>query len=273
MQSRKAVNIWATLIVFALLYAGATFVFYKYFGTKAHESEVLEPLNMLDSLGFKYDLNIDSLRKDSTFTKMLTVDLTEDDIYTKMLSYTDEEVIARFKDTTQQALTDTLQFFPTDSMRKIMAEKDIMEEKLTEYITNNTERFNLLKEKKGLVKEVSTLQKQIDTISTKTETVISKYKSTADSLSAVAKENSLLKEQANELKGQNFAELVRKYEAMKPLQAAKILEDMPDLEVVKLLKKMNNRQAGKILTALPPEKAASLSLLIMQDKSDLEKVK
>lgn len=270
MQSRKALNIWATLVVFVLLYGAATFVFYKFFGNQPQDTAASAPLNMLDSLGFKYDLNIDSLRKDSTFTKMLTADLTEDDIYTKMLSYTDEEVIARFKDTTQQALTDTLQFFPTDSMRKIMAETDIMEEKLSDYVTSNKERFELLKEKKGLVKEVSTLQKQIDTISTKTETVITKYKSTADSLSAVAKENSQLKKQANELKGQNFAELVRKYEAMKPLQAAKILESMPDIEVVKLLKKMNNRQAGKILTALPPEKAASLSLLIMQDKSDLE---
>ena len=280
MRSRKGINILALIFAFALSFAVTAYLLYEYVQGQQEESILSKPLSLLDSVAFKYALNLDSLRADSSFIRMLTKDLTEDDIYTQMLAYSDDEVAARFTDSTKKtptdslsALADTVQFMPTDSLRKIMALKDLSEQKLTDYVTNNQERFNLLKEKKGLVGEVSKLQKQIDTISTKTEKVIGEYKNKKDSLDMVARENARLIEEANQTKGQNFVELVRKYEAMKPVKAAEILVDMPDEEVVKLLKKMNNRQAGKILTALPPAKAANLSLLIMKDKSDLESKK
>lgn len=270
MRSRKGINIWVTLVIFAILYAAVTFGFIKYFKNQAVKSTIEAPLSMLDSVAFKFGLNIDSLRHDSTFTKMLTKDLTEDDIYTKALSYSDDDVIKRFADTTKAGMNDSIPFFPTDSMRNIMAINDITEERLAEYVANNQERFNLLNEKKGLVKEVSTLKKQIDTISTKTESIISDYKTKADSLNIVMKEIAEIKKQGREFNEQEIAKLVKDIEAMKPVPAAKMLEELPDVFVVKLLKKLKNRQAGKILTALSPAKSASLSLLIMQNKSEPE---
>jgi len=57
--------------------------------------------------------------------------------------------------------------------------------------------------------------------------------------------------------------LARIYEAMKPAEAAGILETLPDAQVGAILSKMSdNRQKGKILALLNKEKTARINKLI-----------
>jgi flagellar motility protein MotE (MotC chaperone) len=60
-----------------------------------------------------------------------------------------------------------------------------------------------------------------------------------------------------------FRKLARIYEAMKPLEAAGILETLPDAQVASIMSKMNDdRQKGRILSLLTKEKAARINRLI-----------
>lgn len=60
-----------------------------------------------------------------------------------------------------------------------------------------------------------------------------------------------------------YKKLAKIYQAMKPVEAAAILETIQDVQVASILSRMNdNRQKGKILSLLTKEKAARLNKLL-----------
>jgi flagellar motility protein MotE (MotC chaperone) len=66
-----------------------------------------------------------------------------------------------------------------------------------------------------------------------------------------------------EIEEARFKKLAKIYEAMKPVEAAAILETLPDAQVASIISKMgDDRQKGRILSALTTEKAARLNKLI-----------
>ena len=60
----------------------------------------------------------------------------------------------------------------------------------------------------------------------------------------------------------NVRKLAKIYEAMRPEQAAPILEKMDNPSVIELLLKMRQRNAARILTQFPADRAAQISLQI-----------
>lgn len=66
--------------------------------------------------------------------------------------------------------------------------------------------------------------------------------------------------QSDSLESKKFKTQARVYTAMKPLEAAQIIETMPDEYASKLLNAMSDdRQKAKILSALSTEKAARVT--------------
>lgn len=65
----------------------------------------------------------------------------------------------------------------------------------------------------------------------------------------------------------NITKLVHIYEEMKPDEAAKILETLPDDAVVDILQKMNSDQSAKILSLLNPPKATIISEKLLSYKA------
>ena len=113
-------------------------------------------------------------------------------------------------------------------------------EKERERLKDQQDRMDLLQ------KDLDEKQKNIQAERSKLESLVSKN----DSLE--------IKKYKNQAKV---------YMAMKPLEAATILETMPDENVVKILNAMNDdRQKAKILAALSTEKAARLTLNLGQSR-------
>jgi len=56
------------------------------------------------------------------------------------------------------------------------------------------------------------------------------------------------------------------YEAMRPADAAAVVESLDDETVVELLRLLDARRAARILGELPPERAAVLTGLVRQDR-------
>ena len=258
MTNKKGINKILMAVMALAIYALASFLFYIFLEPE-EKKEPQKAVSLIDSLAIKYELNLDSLREDKKFIGELMKKVPEDEIYDRMLSYTDEYVI-------QQLENDTLTS-ANDSLRTIIAKDELKEEYLLEFIENNKEKYQLMLDKKKLYREVGALEEQLDTIARKSEKVISNNITNKKKLDLLSKENEKLKQEPEEKQDtQNLKKLVKKYESMKPLKAAKILYGMPDNEVVKILKGMKHRQAAKILTALPAQKASKLSLLLMKEK-------
>jgi len=258
MSNKKGINKIIMAVMAVAVYALASFLFFMFLKNEDKEP-VKESINLIDSLAIQYDLNLDSLRNDSTFINELMKKIPDDEIYDRMLSYTDEFV-------TEKTNNDTLTY-ASDSLRTIVAEEELQEEYLLEFIENNRDKFQLMMEKKELKREVGALEDQIDTIARKSETIISENISSKKEIEELSKKTEEQKEGSAKVNNsENIKKLIKKYENMKPLKAAKILYGMPDKEVVMILKQMKSRQAAKILTALPPQKASRLSLLMMKDK-------
>jgi len=80
------------------------------------------------------------------------------------------------------------------------------------------------------------------------------------------KERSLLEKKMAEIpaiEDARYKKLAKIYQAMKPVEAAAILETIQDIQVASILGKMNDdRQRGKIIALLTKEKAARLNMLI-----------
>ena len=258
MTNKKGINKILLAVMALAVYALASFLFYIFLESE-EKKEPKKAVSLIDSLAIKYELNLDSLREDKEFISELMKKVPEDEIYDRMLSYTDEYVI-------QQLENDTLTS-ANDSLRTIIAKKELKEEYLLEFIQNNKEKYQLMLEKKKLYQEVGALEEQLDTIARKSERVISDNITNKKELEVLSEENKKLKQEPDKKQNtENIKKLVKKYESMKPLKAAKILYRMPDNEVVKILRGMKNRQAAKILTALPAQKASKLSLLLMKEK-------
>jgi len=258
MTNKKGINKVLMTVMALTVYALASFLFYIFLESK-EKKEPKKAVSLIDSLAIRYELNLDSLRNDEKFIGELMEKVPEDEIYDRMLSYTDEYVIQQFKN---DSLTSA-----NDSLRTIIAKEELKEEYLLEFIQNNKEKYQLILDKKKLAREMGALKKQLDTIAKKSEKVISSSITNEKKLNLLSKENEKLKQEPKKKKAtENLKKLVKKYESMKPLKAAKILYRMPDDEVVKILKGMKNRQAAKILTALPPQKASKLSLLLMKER-------
>jgi flagellar motility protein MotE (MotC chaperone) len=64
--------------------------------------------------------------------------------------------------------------------------------------------------------------------------------------------------------------LIKKFEAMRPPQAAAILEQTEESITLEILERMNNSKAGKILAAMKPEKAARYASRLGKAALDLE---
>ncbi|MDR0330461.1 MAG: hypothetical protein LBH93_01965 [Chitinispirillales bacterium] len=82
----------------------------------------------------------------------------------------------------------------------------------------------------------------------------------------LVKERGLLEKKMAEtpaIEEARYKKLAKIYEAMKPGEAAAIMETLPDAQVASILGKMNDdRQKGKILSLLTKEKAGRLNKLI-----------
>ncbi len=218
---------------------------------------------VLDSLARRYSLNLDSLRVDSLFISNIQSDIYEDDIYEKMLEYDDDFV-------RNEIGNDTI--LVSDSLKSILAMKELTEEKLLEFVEGNREIYEMEFEIEKLKNEKNQLKGQIDTLSVKEDIIVDDSGEKDDKINELEKTNKDLLDKSNELKGKNLKALVKKFETMKPVKASQIIQNMPDDEVVKMLKLMKNKQAAKILTALPPSRSAKISLIIMDDdKKDSEK--
>jgi flagellar motility protein MotE (MotC chaperone) len=57
------------------------------------------------------------------------------------------------------------------------------------------------------------------------------------------------------------------FTAMPAKQAAKVLEQMADGDVVVILGSVTDRKAAEILSLLPPQRAATVSKLVLANKS------
>lgn len=69
-----------------------------------------------------------------------------------------------------------------------------------------------------------------------------------------------LVKKSDTLEAKKYKSQAKIYEAMKPLEAAQIIETLPDDAAAKILNAMSdNRQKGKILALLSPEKASRIS--------------
>lgn len=71
---------------------------------------------------------------------------------------------------------------------------------------------------------------------------------------AKAEEDSVMDKQYNEV-----AKLL---ESMKPLDAGKVMDNIPDFSAAKILTRMSKRQAGRVMNAMQPQKLATVSQLI-----------
>ncbi len=214
--------------------------------------------DILDSLARRYSLDLDSLRTDMTFISNLQLDIFEDDVYEKILEYDDEYI-------RKELGNDTI--LVSDSLKSIIAMKELTEEKLLDFVEGNRDIYEMEFEIEKLKSEKQQLKGQIDTLSVKEDDIVEDSGDKDDKINKLEKENKELLDISNELKGKNFKALVKKFESMKPARASQIIQNMPDNEVVRMLKLMKNKQAAKILTSLPPNRSAIISLLIMKEDS------
>lgn len=63
------------------------------------------------------------------------------------------------------------------------------------------------------------------------------------------------------------AALARIFGAMKPAEAARVLQQLDDLSGRRVLAQLPDRKAAPILAALPQEKAAAIAVLLLQGRS------
>ena len=211
---------------------------------------------VLDSLARRYSLNLDSLRIDSLFVSNIQSNIYEDDIYEKILEYDDDYI-------RNEIGNDTI--LVSDSLKSIIALKELTEEKLLEFVEDNREIYEMEFEIEKLKNEKSDLKGQIDTLSIKEDDIVEDSGDNENKIIKLEKENKELLDKSKELDGKNLKALVKKFETMKPARASQIIQNLPDDEVVKMIKLMKNKQAAKILTALPPTRSANISLMIMND--------
>ena len=156
----------------------------------------------------------------------------------------------------------------SDSLKSIVAMKELTEEKLLEFIEDNREIYEMEFEIEKLKNEKKKLKNLVDTLSVKGDDIVEDSSEKDDKITKLEKENKDLIKKTTELSGKNFKALVKKFETMKPARASQILQNMPDDEVVRMLKLMKNKQAAKILTALPPNRSARISSVIMNDNNN-----
>lgn len=265
MQNNKGVSIAVLVIIGLLLYGGATYLFYLLMQPDDDQTaKIVTPEEIIDSLAIKYDLNVDSLQQSASFLDALKSRITEEDIEERIYLYDDEYVLKKLIEK-DPGIADSTDYFITDSLRTVVAEDELLEENFKNFIDSNKEKFELRRKLREEEEKNRMLASRLDTLSTVKSEISSENDESSKKIEELQKLNKDLLEKTQELSSKNLASLVKKYESMKPLKAARILYSMPDGNVVKILKKMNNRQAGKILASLPPSKAAALSVMIMLD--------
>jgi len=59
-----------------------------------------------------------------------------------------------------------------------------------------------------------------------------------------------------------YGEVARLLESMKPIDAGKVMDNLPDFSAAKVLTKMRKREAGRVMNSMAPEKLAKVSQLI-----------
>jgi len=115
-----------------------------------------------------------------------------------------------------------------------------------------SERADLVKEQERLAEQYSRLEMLQGEIEKQREELVNERTLLEKKLAVVPEEEAA-----------RFKKLAKIYEAMKPAEAAGIMETLPDAQVASILGRMNDdRQKGKILSLLTKEKAARLNRLI-----------
>ncbi|MFH1068580.1 MAG: hypothetical protein V1794_03065 [Candidatus Glassbacteria bacterium] len=73
--------------------------------------------------------------------------------------------------------------------------------------------------------------------------------------SASAEEDSVMNKQ--------YTEVAKLLESMKPLDAGKVMDQMPEFSAAKILTRMGKRQAGRVMNAMQPDRVAKVNQLII----------
>lgn len=259
---QKGIGKIAIIAIGVVLYALATAGFYFYLKKPASNKAAKKSMTSLDSLVMQYSLNIDSLRNDTTFMKAITKDIQEYDIYEKTESYNDSYIKKMLKDSS---------LLVTDSIKEIIALKEIKEERLLDYIKVNKPRYELMKKNKDLQSKISKLEKELSGVEAKSSEINVDNEKKKTEIQKLTQEKNKIKEKAKLLKSKEFDNLVKKFNAMKSERLAGILLGMPDDEVAEILLKMKNRNAAKVMAKLPSAKAATLSRIIIKKREIKEK--
>jgi len=114
------------------------------------------------------------------------------------------------------------------------------------------ERADLVREQERLAEQFGRLEMLQSEIERQREELVRERRQLENKMAAVP-----------EAEDARFRKLARIYEAMRPAEAAAILETLPDAQVAAIMSKMSdNRQKGRILSGLTKEKAARLNRLI-----------
>ncbi len=264
-MEKKGLGIPAIIVIGLLVYGSLAYVFYLMYKQDAEEviiTEEAKQINMLDSLAKKFKLNIDSLRNDSLFMASIENQIMDTEVFDKYIMYSDNYVENEIKRKHPELKDSAL--VVSDSLRRVVAIAELKEEKLLEFVENNQEKYELYFEKEHLEDELKNLETKIDTIKTKSNEIINDNQSKTREIAELKAANKHLQVEASKLSNKDLKLLVKKYEAMKATNAAQVMLNLPEDDIVLILKKMNNRKAGKILSALPPSKAASVSLKILE---------
>jgi flagellar motility protein MotE (MotC chaperone) len=114
------------------------------------------------------------------------------------------------------------------------------------------ERADLMKEQERLTEQYTRLEMLQSEIERQRQELVKERESLEKKMAEVPA-----------IEDARYKKLARIYEAMKPVEAAAIMETLTDAQVAAIMSKMNDdRQKGRILSALSKEKAARLNRLI-----------